>query len=148
MNNFRSSDHICSMVKLTGGELSEVVALTVHDIVPAEYGHINIHIGIGRRRRIVFVYDDKIPMQLLDAAMAEGREFLFAEAVPNFDATPDRALFAHRLYYEYAQNSQYDYEEYEDYGTGYIYDRLAITLVARAMGISIADVASLLNPES
>ena len=148
MKNFRSSDHICSMVKLTGGELPEVLALTVHDIVPAEYGHINIHIGMGSRRRNVFVYDDAIPMQLLDAAIAEGREFLFAEAVPNFDATPDRALFAHRLYYEYAQNSQYDYEEYEDYDTGYIYDRLAITLVARAMGISIADVALLLNPES
>lgn len=148
MKKFCSSEHIRPMIRLTGGELPEVFALTVHDIVPAEYGHINIQIGIGRRRRIVFVYDDKIPMQLLDAAVAEGREFLFAEAVPNFDATPDRALFAHRLYYEYAQNSQYDYEEYEDYDTGYIYDRLAITLVARAMGISIADVASLLNPES
>lgn len=145
MKNFCSSDHICSMVELTGGELPEVLALTVHDIVPAEYGHINIHIGMGSRCRTVFVYDDTIPMQLLDAAIAEGREFLFAEAVPNFDVTPNRALFAKSRYAEYAQNGQ---DDYDDYATGYIYDRLAITLVARAMGISIADAAFLLNPES
>ena len=73
MKKFCSSEHIRPMIRLTGGELPEVFALTVHDIVPAEYGHINIHIGIGRRRRIVFVYDDKIPMQLLDAAVAEAK---------------------------------------------------------------------------
>lgn len=142
MKKFCSSEHIRPMIRLTGGELPEVLALTTRDIVPAEHGHINIHIGQGQHRRTVFVHDDTIPMQLLDAAIAQGREFLFADAVPNFDATPDRAKFAKRLYSEYAHNGKRDYED-ED--SGNVYDRLSLKLVARAMGISLADTAFLLN---
>lgn len=142
MKKFCSSEHIRPMIRLTGGELPEVLALTTRDIVPAEYGHINIYIGLGEHRRSVYAHDDTIPMQLLDAAIAENREFLFADAVPNFDAMPDRALFAKRLYAEYAHNGEATYTT--DDAKGY-YDSLALRLVARTMDISIDDVVYLLE---
>lgn len=135
-------DLVKAMVKLTGGHLPEVVALTVHDIVPAEYSNITIHIGMGKQRRSVFIHDDQIPLKLLDAAIANNSDFLFANAVPNFDTTPERAMFAKRQYSEYAHNSN---EDYDGGDSEQNYDALALKLVARTMGISVKDVVYLLE---
>ena len=142
MKSKKSIDRIEKMIILTGGYLHEVLDLSAYDIEPADSGGTIIDIGLGPRRRKVIVHDNELPQKLWEESIVYINSQIFRDAVPNFDDTSLRAMFAKSRYAEYALNGNNDYV---DNKSGKAYDSLALQLVARTMAISVDEVIYLLD---
>ena len=131
----KHSDLAHGLVQRTGGTLNEVTSLKVEDVKIDAYGHVTVSIGIGSSAREAIVDDSELVMELLEDARAAGREMLLESVTPNFDCTRDRAIYARRLYALVSAGGRVVSKKPHHYGDNE-YDRDAMTIVFRSMGIT------------
>ena len=146
-------DLVRAVIRATGATLCETLAICREDIITDKFGNLYVAIGAGKNRRAVLIVDKDVVEMLVEEAKAKDRSELFENAVKNFDPMTDQAEYAKRLYALVSAGSECVVKGSATLKEGYVphfkktdpTDEYAMRIVARTMGIDVADVKKLLK---